>query len=176
MKLALRSCHSFPPTWHHCSPMVSCVHAKLLQSCSTLCTDLMDHRSGRQAPLSMGFSRQEYWSALLCSPPGDLPDPGIKPALFMATCIGRRVLYHQHHPGWVHPILAQVKALSKSLPDPLTSWNSMQFLLFGAKHCSQEATVMNYLCQNVNAYWGDRATPLSGQGWGFSTGLGQEGS
>ena len=31
-----------------------------------------------QAPLSMGFSRQEYWSLLLCPPPGDLPDPGIK--------------------------------------------------------------------------------------------------
>ena len=29
-----------------------------------------------QAPLSMGFSRQEYWSGLLCPPPGDLPDPG----------------------------------------------------------------------------------------------------
>ena len=32
-----------------------------------------------QAPLSMGFSRQEYWSGLPCSPPGDLPNPGIKP-------------------------------------------------------------------------------------------------
>ena len=32
-----------------------------------------------QAPLSMGFSRQEYWSGLLCSPPGYLPHPGIKP-------------------------------------------------------------------------------------------------
>ena len=32
-----------------------------------------------QAPLSMGFSRQEYWSGLLCPPPGDLPNPGIKP-------------------------------------------------------------------------------------------------
>jgi len=29
--------------------------------------------------LSMGFSRQKYWSGLSCSPPGDLPDPGIKP-------------------------------------------------------------------------------------------------
>ena len=28
------------------------------------------------APLSMGFSRQEYWSGLSCPPPGDLPDPG----------------------------------------------------------------------------------------------------
>ena len=30
-----------------------------------------------QAPLSMGFSRQEYWSRLSCPPPGDLPDPGM---------------------------------------------------------------------------------------------------
>ena len=29
-----------------------------------------------QAPLSMGFSRQEYWSGLPCPPPGDLPDLG----------------------------------------------------------------------------------------------------
>ena len=32
-----------------------------------------------QDPLSMGFSKQEYWSGLPCSPPGDLPNPGIKP-------------------------------------------------------------------------------------------------
>ena len=32
-----------------------------------------------QAPLSMGFSRQEYWSGLPLPPPGDLPDPGIEP-------------------------------------------------------------------------------------------------
>ena len=33
-----------------------------------------------QAPLSMTFSRQEYWGGLLFSSPGDLPNPGIKPA------------------------------------------------------------------------------------------------
>ena len=32
-----------------------------------------------QAPLSMEFSRHEYWSGLPCSPPEDLPSPGIKP-------------------------------------------------------------------------------------------------
>ena len=32
-----------------------------------------------QAPLSTGFSRQEYWSGLLCPSPGDLPNPGIEP-------------------------------------------------------------------------------------------------
>ena len=49
---------------------------------------------GCQAPLSMGFSRQEYWSGLPFPPPGDLPDSGIdqriKPYI---SCIGRRVLY-----------------------------------------------------------------------------------
>ena len=33
-----------------------------------------------QTPLSMGFSRQEYWSGLPFPPPGNLPHPGIKPA------------------------------------------------------------------------------------------------
>ena len=33
-----------------------------------------------QTPLSMGFSRQEYWNGLPCPPPGDLPDPRIEPA------------------------------------------------------------------------------------------------
>ena len=35
-----------------------------------------------QAPLSMGFPRQEYLSGLPCPSPGDLPDPGIKPNVF----------------------------------------------------------------------------------------------
>ena len=34
-----------------------------------------------QAPLSMGLSEQGYWSGLPCGPPGDLPDPGMEPAL-----------------------------------------------------------------------------------------------
>ena len=34
---------------------------------------------GHQAPLSMGFSRQEYWSGLPFPTPGDLPNPGIEP-------------------------------------------------------------------------------------------------
>ena len=37
-----------------------------------------------QAPLSMGFSRQKYWSGLPCLPPGDPPNTGIKPASLMS--------------------------------------------------------------------------------------------
>jgi len=41
----------------------------------------------------MGFTRQEYWSGLPCPPPGDLPDPEIKPVSYI-SCTGRWVLYH----------------------------------------------------------------------------------
>ena len=40
-----------------------------------------------QAPLSMGFSKQEYWSGLLCPPPGDFPDPGIEPKSLMSPAL-----------------------------------------------------------------------------------------
>ena len=52
------------------------VLSQLLQSCPTLC-DLQT--IAHQAPLSMGFSRQEDWSGLPYPLPGDLPNPGIKP-------------------------------------------------------------------------------------------------
>ena len=71
-----RAIRQFPPL-----PLysINCMCGKLLlscQSCPTLC-DPMD--LARQAPLSMGFSRQEHWSGLPCPPPGDFPDSGIKP-------------------------------------------------------------------------------------------------
>ena len=40
-----------------------------------------------QAPLSMGFSRQEYWDRLPSPPPGDLPGPGIKPESLMSPAL-----------------------------------------------------------------------------------------
>ena len=43
-----------------------------------------------QAPLSMGFSRQEYWSGLPFPSPEDLPDPGIKPR----SPVCRQILHH----------------------------------------------------------------------------------
>ena len=43
-----------------------------------------------QAPLSMEFSRQEYWSGLPFPPPGDLPDPGIKPTSLTSPSLAGR--------------------------------------------------------------------------------------
>ena len=56
---------------HVCACVLSCFHHVWLfaMDCS------------RPGPLSMGFSRQEYWSELPCPPPGDLPHSGIEPTL-----------------------------------------------------------------------------------------------
>ena len=54
-----------------------CVYAKLFQSCLTLC-DLI-WNVAHLAPLSMGFSRQEYWSGLPYSPQGLFPTQGSNP-------------------------------------------------------------------------------------------------
>ena len=43
-----------------------------------------------QVPLSVGFSRQEYWSGLLCPPPGDLPHPGMEPRSLMSPALAGR--------------------------------------------------------------------------------------
>ena len=57
-----------------CVSVCVCVHAKSLQSCLTVTLWAVDS----QAPVSMGFSRQEYWSGLPCPSSGDLPNPEIK--------------------------------------------------------------------------------------------------
>ena len=53
--------------------VIACLHA---QSCQTLCDPWT---VASQAPLSMEFSRQDYWSGLPFLTPGNFPDPGIKP-------------------------------------------------------------------------------------------------
>ena len=67
------------------SPKLLC--AQSLHSCPTLCNP-MD--LARQAPLSMGFSRQEYWRGLPCLPPGDIVNPGIKPWSLMSPALAGR--------------------------------------------------------------------------------------
>ena len=50
-----------------------------------------------QAPLSAGFSRQEYWSGLPFPSPGDRPKAGVEPVSLMSPAL--QILYHQHHLG-----------------------------------------------------------------------------
>ena len=70
-----------------------CVCVLIVQSCLTLYhLWTVDH----QAPLSVRFSRQEYWSGLPFPSPGDLPDPGIEPSLL--HCRQFLHLSHQRNP------------------------------------------------------------------------------
>ena len=55
------------------------------QSCPTLCES-----AACQVPLSMEFSRQEYWSKLPFPPPGNLPSPGIEPMYPVSPALGGR--------------------------------------------------------------------------------------
>ena len=59
--------------WFYCLSMYACAlsHVRLFSTLWTI---------ARQAPLSMGLPRQEYWSRLPFPTPGDLPNPGIEPA------------------------------------------------------------------------------------------------
>ena len=56
-------------------------HFSPVRLCVTLWT------TACQAPLSMGFSRQEYWSGLPFLPPGDLPNPGIESAFLVSPML-----------------------------------------------------------------------------------------
>ena len=81
---------------HTQSPVVPqlCCGGLVAKLCPTLVTP---QAVARQAPLSMGFPRQEFWSGLPCSPPGDLPDLGIKPASSGSPALAGRFFTTKPH-------------------------------------------------------------------------------
>ena len=72
-------------TWY--SQIYMCVCVCVLSLFSRVLLFATQWTVAYQAPLSMGFSRQEYWSGLPCPPPGDLPDPGIEPMSLMSPAL-----------------------------------------------------------------------------------------
>jgi len=75
------------------------LHACMLSHFSCVWLFVTPWTVAHQAPPSMGFSRQEYWSGLPCPPPGDLPTQGSNPGLLHC----RQTLYHLSHqrsPMW----------------------------------------------------------------------------
>ena len=69
------------------------------QSRLTLC-DPMDYTAS-QAPLSIGFSSQDYWSELPSPPPGALPDPGVDPASPVSPALAGRIFTTEPPGVWV---------------------------------------------------------------------------
>ena len=74
--------HNSSPRLHHLPQIIPQNHPALLMLSRFSCVQLFSYdpmNCSLQCPLSMEFSRQEYWSGLPCSPPGDLAYPRIKP-------------------------------------------------------------------------------------------------
>ena len=80
-------CQEFEESHWLLMTLYAWVCAKSLQSCLTLC-NAMD--CTLQAPLSMVFSRQEYWSWFPCPPLGDLPFPGTEPMSLKSPALAGR--------------------------------------------------------------------------------------
>ena len=97
----------------------------------------------RQAPLSMGFSRQEYWSGLLCPPPEDLPNPELEPISLTSPALAGRVLTTST--TWEVQIMYRI-ALMLNIKSPFLG-------------CSSALTRMSSLCyfQRIDSsgYWED---------------------
>ena len=72
------------------SPYCDCSEVKLLSRVQLFVTSWT---VARQAPLSMGFSSQEYWNGLPFPSPGDIPGPGIEPGLLRCRQILYRLSY-----------------------------------------------------------------------------------
>ena len=99
---------------------------------------LQPHGLYRQAPLSMGFSRQEYWSGLPFPSPGHLPDPGIEPrspalqADSLPTELPGNTQRNSSH--------LQLHNLQNSRQNDqvITRWKALcEFLYFKSNHTSQ---------------------------------------
>ena len=67
-----------------------------------------------QAPLALGFPRQEYWSGLPFPTPGNRPDPGIEPALLVCLLHWQGDLYHLSH--WGFPLDAMNEPRFSKIP------------------------------------------------------------
>ena len=87
MWVFIKSGKVFDILWCPGVEAISFLYACVLSSFSPVQLCATPWTVAHQAPLSMGFSRQEYWSGLPCYPPGDLPDPGIKPISLKSSAL-----------------------------------------------------------------------------------------
>ena len=70
----------------------------------SLSDSLQPYEPYSKAPLSIGFSKQEYWSGLPCPPSGDLPNPGIGPMFLLSPSLADGFFITntnwEAHSGW----------------------------------------------------------------------------
>ena len=142
------------PPVHHCFEKAcledlayckgkTCLSAQSLQLCLTL--QPYGLYVACRAPLSMGFSRQEYWSGLPCPPPGDLPDPGIEPLSLTSPALG----------GGLHLLHWEVGSLALALPG---KW----------KRQGRKLKKVPHSCVNLHGFLPCKVGDVLGEGGGLS--------
>ena len=112
-----------------------------------------------QAPLSMGFSRQEYWNGLPFPPPGDLNDTGIKPASFMPPVLAGRLFTTSTtwEALWPH------RAIYKSR---LLLWTLLAAENTHPGRSALHTVPRPHVCGHaIRALWGTSLTSSNGQTW-----------
>ena len=117
-----------------------------------------------QVPVSMGFSRQEYWSGLSCPPPGDLSDPGIehRPPALQADSL---LLSHQRREACFFSMVTPQNSTSSKIPEKTDclAWVFDNFLMrVVGRGCigvgsSQEREFSTR--RRTQSYWSDRGIP-----------------
>ena len=99
----------------------------LTQPCPTLCNPM---HCIRQAPLSIEFFRQEYWSGLLFPPPGDLPHPGVQSESLASPALTGR-LFTTEPPGKTNKCILNfanemgLLQILKSIKIDVCHWNTL---------------------------------------------------
>ena len=102
----------------------------------------------RQAPLSIGLPRQEYWNELSFPPPGDLPDPGIEPVSPTPPALAGR-FFTIESPGKLGSVSDEQNSHSANITTILHSWWA---------HLMQKA--VENISVSLDPYWLDKA-PLA---------------
>ena len=102
------------------------------QTCPTLCKP-MDYIA-HQAPLSMGFFRQDYWSGLPFLPPGDFLDPGIKPGSLVSPALA----------GVTHLVSPYNIVLGIKCPSPLPNDWLCQPQKRGLNNCLEDLSSISF--------------------------------
>ena len=111
------------------------------QSHSRVWLSATPRAAARQPPLSMGFSRQEYWSGLLFPPPGDLPNPRIKPMSLASPSLAGG-FFTPEPPGKPHITQYNYKNQDCNIDTPVPSYFQI--------HCSITCCHNNIIYSKIN--------------------------
>ena len=129
-----------------------CVCACMLRCFSCIWLSAISWTVAHQTPLSVGFSRQEYWSGLSFPFPRDPPDPGIEPVSPMAPTLARGFFFTTEPPG--KPLIkGQGLAKMRFFPSHGSLANILQDLRKERKRKEHRFVVFAYLCGGNILTW-----------------------